>query len=53
MVYDPNCWMPQDGSFEQWMLRREYEANQAKEPKEPEKWLDYHLAGEVAAERVA
>jgi len=48
MVYDPNCWMPGDGSFENWKLRREYEANpNAIEPKEPEKWLDYHVGVDI------
>ncbi len=52
MVYDPNCWMPGDGSFENWKLRREYEANpHAFEPKEPERWLDFHIGLDISGQK--
>lgn len=44
--------MPEDGIFEQWQLRREYERNpHGFEPKEPEKYIDYHIGVDIGQKR--
>jgi hypothetical protein len=42
MVYDPNCWMPGDGSFEEWRFYNQLRANPQKAQQLPD-LIDYHV----------